>query len=233
MKEYNIAICDDNPTDISFLSDLVSQWAQKVNISVRIRTFLSAESFLFHYEEEKDYDILLLDIEMGTMDGVTMAKRIRTVDDSVQIIFITGYSDYIAEGYEVSALHYLMKPVDPKKLIEVLNRAMERVHRNEKRLVIECGGEIIRIPLFEVRYLEVQRNYVTIHARQDYMVKKTLAEFEHELDERFYRAGRSVIVNLSLIQRVSKKEIELSDGELIPLSRGQYESLNRAIIMRM
>lgn len=233
MQEYNIAICDDNPTDVSFLSDLVTQWAKKRNISIRVRTFISAESFLFHYQEEKCYDMLLLDIEMGETDGVTMAKRIRKVDDSVQIIFITGYSDYIAEGYEVSALHYLMKPVDPKKLMEVLNRGIERVDRNEKQIVIEYGGEIIRIPLFEIRYLEVERNYVTIHACKEYTVKKTLAEFEQELDERFYRAGRSVIVNLSMIQRVSKKQIELSNGEVIPLPRGQYDSLNRAIIMRM
>lgn len=233
MRGYNIAICDDNPTDVCFLSDLVTQWAEKRNISIRVRTFTSAESFLFHYQEEKSYDILLLDIEMGEMDGVTMAKRIRAVHDPVQIIFITGYSDYITEGYEVSALHYLMKPVDSNKLLEVLNRAMEKVHRNETQLVIECAGEIIRIPLFEVRYLEVQRNYVTIHARQEYMVKKTLGEFEEELDDHFYRAGRSVIVNLSLIRRVSKKEIELLDGELIPLPRGQYDGLNRAIIERM
>lgn len=233
MRGYNIAICDDNPTDVCFLSDLVTQWAEKRNISIRVRTFTSAESFLFHYQEEKSYDILLLDIEMGEMDGVTMSKRIRAIHDPVQIIFVTGYSDYIAEGYEVSALHYLMKPVDSNKLLEVLNRAMEKVHRNETQLVIECAGEIIRIPLFEVRYLEVQRNYVTIHARQEYMVKKTLGEFEEELDDRFYRAGRSVIVNLSLIRRVSKKEIELLDGELIPLPRGQYDGLNRAIIERM
>lgn len=233
MKQYNIGICDDNPTDISYLSELVSRWAEKKDVSVRIQAFLSAESFLFHYEEEKNYDVLLLDIEMKEVDGVTMAKRIRTVDTFVQIIFVTGYSEYIAEGYEVSALHYLMKPVSSEKLYGVLDRALERVCKNERQILIECAGEVLKIPLYEIRYLEVRRNYVTIHASRDFTVKKTLAEFETELDERFCRVGRSIIVNLSFIQRVTKKEMELSGGELIPLPRGQYELLNRAIILRM
>ena len=78
---------------------------------MQISLFTSAEHFLFSYGREKDFDILLLDIEMGDMDGVTMAKKLRQENHAIQIIFITGYSDYIAEGYEVAALHYLMKPV--------------------------------------------------------------------------------------------------------------------------
>ena len=73
--------------------------------------FPSAESFLFDYAEQKNYDFLLLDIEMPSMNGVELAQKIRQENNAVQIIFITGYSDFMAEGYEVSALHYLMKPV--------------------------------------------------------------------------------------------------------------------------
>ena len=63
---------------------------------------------------------------MGAMDGVELAKRLRKTNDTVQIVFITGYSDYIAEGYEVAALHYLMKPVKEDKLFSVLDRAVEK-----------------------------------------------------------------------------------------------------------
>ena len=84
--------------------------------------------------------ILLLDIEMGGMDGVTMARKVRQADDAVQIIFITGYSDYIAEGYEVEALNYLMKPVDEEKLFSVLGRAAEKLRKNERTLTLDLGG---------------------------------------------------------------------------------------------
>ncbi len=77
-------------------------------------------------------DILLLDIEMGAMDGVTLAKTLRKENDTLQIVFLTGYSDYISEGYEVAALHYLLKPVQKEKLFSVLYRALDKVKKNEK-----------------------------------------------------------------------------------------------------
>lgn len=231
--KYKIAICDDSAEDIQYLTSFVQGWADRNRQQVQIETFPSAEAFLFQYAEVKDYDILLLDIEMEKMDGVTMAKAVRKENDTVQIVFVTGYSDYIAEGYEVSALHYLMKPVHQEKLSEVLNRAAEKLKRNERVLTMELSGEIVRIPFYEIRYLDVHQNYVTVHAKQDYTVKKTLGEFEKELDDRFFRAGRSVILNLTCIQRVTKTDVYLSDGSQILLPRGQYEPLNRAIISRM
>lgn len=82
---------------------------------------------------------------MGGMDGVTMARKVRQADDAVQIIFITGYSDYIAEGYEVEALHYLMKPVDEGKLFSVLGRAAEKLRKNERALTLDLGDETVRL----------------------------------------------------------------------------------------
>ena len=102
---YKIAVCDDSEADRQYISGLVSRWAANSGHTVQITRFPSAENFLFHYAEESDYDMLLLDIEMEAMDGVTMAKELRKGNDTVQIVFITGYSDYIFEGYEVAALH--------------------------------------------------------------------------------------------------------------------------------
>ncbi|MGZ9585482.1 LytR/AlgR family response regulator transcription factor [Paenibacillus marinisediminis] len=227
---YHIAICDDSIADAHYISDLVTAWGKASGNRVSIKAFSSAEAFLFHYAEDKSFDILLLDIEMGAMDGVALAKEVRKSDEAVQIVFITGYSDYISEGYDVSALHYLMKPVHKEKVFEILDRAMQKMKKNERVLILESSGEMVRIPLYEIRYLEVRQNYVTIHARKDYTVKKTLGEFEAEVDERFFRVGRSFIVNLLCINRITKTEVCLSDGAVIPLPRKQYEQLNRAII---
>lgn len=229
---YQVAICDDSPKDAEFVRQILSSWASERNVSIRAEVFPSAESFLFRYAEEKAFDILLLDIEMGAMDGVTMAKRVRQDNDAVQIVFITGYSDYIAEGYDVAALHYLMKPVNREKLFSVLDRAAEKLQKNERVLNLEMGGEMLRIPVYQIRYAEVQGNYVTIHGKADYTVKMPLGELVKHLDDRFYRVGRSVIVNLSYISRVTKTDISLNDGSIIPLPRGAYEGVNRAIIQR-
>lgn len=227
---YKIAICDDLESDRDYLKDLLNKWANDYSHLLNVYTFSSAESFLFHYEETKDYDILLLDIEMGLMDGVSMAKKIRQDNDTVQIIFITGYSDYIAEGYEVNALHYLMKPVKEEKLFSVLERAIEKINKNDVVLNMDSANGMVRVPIYQIRFAEVFGNYVTIHANDEVVVKMTLNEIEKLLDERFYRVGRSVIVNLNEVSRVTKTEIKLLDGTSIHLPRGAYDGVNRAII---
>lgn len=227
---YKIAICDDLESDRDYLKDLLNKWAINNSHLLNIDTFSSAESFLFHYEETKDYDILLLDIEMGLMDGVSMAKKIRQDNDAVQIIFITGYSDYIAEGYEVNALHYLIKPVKEEKLFSVLERAIEKVNKNDVVLNLETANGMVRVPIYQIRFAEVFGNYVTIHANDEVVVKMTLNEIEKLLDERFYRVGRSAIVNLNEVSRVTRTEIKLLDGTSIHLPRGAYDGVNRAII---
>ena len=227
---YRVAIVDDSETDAQFVRDLLSDWSENRQLGIQAQIFSSSESFLFRYAEDKDWDILLLDIEMGAMDGVTMAKRVRRDNEAVQIVFITGYSDYISEGYEVAALHYLMKPVSREKLLTVLDRAIEKRRQQERCLILESAGELVRIPFYEIRYLDVRQNYVTVHAKEDHTVKRTLGDFEKDLDNRFCRVGRSMIINLSFIQRVTKTEVRLSDGTVLPLPRGAYEPLNRAII---
>lgn len=227
---YNVAICDDAEADRQYLSKLVHTWAACAGHSVHTDLYICAENFLFQYAEKADYDILLLDIEMGEMDGVTMAKKLRKENDTVQIIFITGYSDYISEGYEVAALHYLMKPVKEEKLFSVLDRAVEKLAKNEKVLNLEKNGEMVRVPVYQIKYAEVFGNYVSIYANDIITVKMTLGELEKELDERFYRVSRSAIVNLTYISRVTKKEILLNEGTIIALPRGAYEHVNRAII---
>ena len=227
---YKIAICDDSRPDSELAAALTHRWAQTVNAQIDLNIFPSAEAFLFHYADNKDYDILLLDIEMTNMDGVTMAKQIRRRNETVQIIFITGYSDYISEGYEVAALHYLLKPINPDKFFEVLSRAADKLSKNERTVLIEQTGETLRIPLYEISHITADRNYITVHAKQDYTIKKTLADFEKLLDDRFFRAGRSAVINLSYVVRVTKTDAYLSDGSVVPIPKTAYDPLNRAII---
>lgn len=232
---YRIAITDDNPADIKYIHSVLERWADARSLSVHIDSYPSAEAFLFQYEENPACDIILLDIEMPGMDGVTMAKRLREKNSTAVIVFITGYSDYIAEGYDVSALHYLMKPVDPDRFMEVLDRAVERLCREEKYLTVKTTNEIVRIPMSSVLFLEAARNYVTIHAegRGDFVVRHKLGDFESKLDERFLRVGRSYIVNLTKLYRITRSEVLFPDGAVLPLPRGAYDTLNRAIIDRL
>ena len=226
----NIFICDDNTDERGFIKQIVLDWSAKSGAGVSIHEYPSAEALLFSYSDCPP-DILLLDIEMPGLSGVELAKRLRQNGNRLlQIVFITAYSDYIAEGYDVAALHYLLKPVDREKLFSVLSRAVERIADDGKKLVLELPDETALVPICDIKYIEVIKNYVTVHAERDYTLKKPLKEIERDLDGRFLRVGRSYTVNLYFITRVTRSEIFLKGGGTVPLPRGAYEKVNRAII---
>ncbi|MBR6771893.1 MAG: response regulator transcription factor [Clostridia bacterium] len=226
-----IAVCDDSAADRKYILNLVSRWASGNSLSVSLREFPSAESFLFCWEEDRTFDVLLLDIEMGATDGVELARTLRRDGAELQIIFTTGYSEYILDGYEVAALHYLLKPVKEEKLFSALDRALSIMKKNDRFLTLESSESTARIAFKDIVWLEVRANYVTVHSvRGETTVKRTLSEIEQLLDERFFRIGRSYIINLNSVLKVTKSEVYLSSGDTVPLSRGSYEPLNRAII---
>lgn len=225
---YRIAICDDEAEARRYVAELVRRWAEQGEHDVTLREYPSAEGLLFG--DEAGYDILLLDIEMGGMNGVDLARSIRGRDAVAEIIFVTGYSDYIAEGYDVAALQYLMKPVSWEKLSATLDRALERLHRNERSLCLETAGGMVRTPLYSIKYIDVQRNYATVHTNEEITVRRTLSQLAGELDERFFRLGRSAVINLYAVRKVTKTDVYLEDGTVLPLPRGCYNPLNRALI---
>ena len=185
--DYRVAVCDDQQEDRDFGQQCVLAWAQARGFAVEVAQFPTGEAFLFQYEEDRAWDILLLDVEMAQVSGVELAQRIRQEDQALQIVFLTGYSDYIAQGYDVSALHYLLKPVSREKLFAVLDRAAQRLESAQRTLVLELPGELVRVALREIEYVEVRQNYVTVHTgKEAYTVKKPLSAIERELDSRFH-----------------------------------------------
>lgn len=227
----HIAICDDDRVQTEYMKTAVMTWAKDNAHLCEIATFPSAEAFLFEYSENSDFDILLLDIEMGQMNGVDLARRLRADNDRLQIIFVTGYDKYIADGYDVAALHYLMKPVDKDKLFSVLDRAAKLISDREKMLVVTENKISEKIPLHKITYIEAQQNYVVIHTDDgERRVRAALSAVEKQLDDGFFRTGKSFIVGMRYVASISKSEIKLDDGTQIPLGRGLYDSAQRAFI---
>ena len=228
---YRVAIVDDSATDAKFVQGILNGWADLRQANIQAEVFPSAESFLFRYAEDKDWDILLLDIEMGAMDGVTMAKRVRKDNEAVQIVFITGFDDYISEGYEVSALHYLMKPVRQEKLSAVLNRAAAAMQKAERVILLTVGGRIQRLPVSRVQYVEAFSHTVAIVTGTDTLqVKMPISEVEKLLGEGFSRCHRSYLVGLKHVARLSKTEVILDNGKTLPLSRSAAPLVHKAFI---
>ena len=107
----SIAICEDVPSERELLLSLARDWARGAGAHVSLEAFASAEALVFHRAGGKEFDLLLLDIGMRGMSGMELARELRAQGCGAQIVFITGYADCMAEGYDVGALHYLLKPV--------------------------------------------------------------------------------------------------------------------------
>ena len=226
----NFSLCDDNAGERGYIRQLVLDWAARSGTDAGIREYPSAEAFLFDYEDHCP-DILLLDIEMPGMNGVDLAKRLRARAETLQIIFVTGYPDFMAEGCEVEALHYLLKPVTEQKLSEVLDRALGRLSSQERKILLPWEGGELALPVGEIRFIEAQRQYSVIHAGGgEYRLKIPISELEKRLDDCFLRVQRSFIVNLREVLRITSAQVILRDGQAVPISRGMADRIGKKII---
>lgn len=225
-----VAICDDDHEQIREFTRLLSEWGMERGYALTIQTYTSAENFLFSYTD-CPCDLLLLDIEMGAQNGVELARKLRLRGDMLPIIFVTGYSDYISEGYDVEALHYLLKPVSREKLFSVLDRFARR--RKKKGELVLSGEEgIIHLSPEEILYCEAAGKKTQIHMREGrvFVCDGGIGEILSKLTADFICCHRSYIVNLRHARSVGRAEIHLDGGECIPLSRRLREEVNLRFI---
>lgn len=229
--EYRIAVCDDEQSQLQNLTKKLSLYAEAHHVSFHIDTYPSAEAFLFAFEENRNIDLLLLDIEMAEMNGIELAKKVRADNETIQICFITGYPDYMNQGYDVEALHYLIKPVSTDKLFEVLDRFMKAMETQPRFFLFFVGKEVVRLYEKELFYGEAQGHYIVLRTKQgELKIRMTMPELEKQLGEGFFRASRSFVVNLRYVTRITKTDIVLEDGSSVPLGKGLFDQANTALI---
>lgn len=220
-----VAVCDDQESQVDYICNLIEGLACKYDIA--ISRFASAEEFLFKHHGEMDFDIIFLDVEMKEIDGVELAKRIRKVDEYVQLVFITGYSEFIDQGYEVDALNYLLKPLDEDKFYEVFEKAIGKLARKESYVIFNTGNGITKIAEDSIIYIEAVGHESKIFCRGEMcFVRESLGESKEILSDKFFYCHRSFIVNAKYINSITKTEILLDDGNKIPLARRKYKEVN-------
>lgn len=229
--KYKIAVCDDNETDQAYVIGFLNTWAQQNNRATEVHSFASAEQFLFQYADEKDYHVLILDIEMGKMNGVELARELRMGNSELQIVFVTGFPDFIAEGYDVDAIHYLMKPLERDRFYKAMDKAIERIRLVEPYIILQEKGETLRLNLRNILYVEVFSHSCVIHTTSGLIEQKvSITKLEESFGEQFVRVHRSYLVNLERVKQIGKTEIVLENDEIVPLSRRKYNEVNLAFI---
>ena len=219
------AICDDEIEIGEQIKDLIR--SQKTDC--RIEFYSSGEELL---ASEVVFDIIFLDIQMEGMDGLSTARQLRRKTDAL-LIFITGIREAVFDAFDVSAFHYLLKPVDQEKFGEVFRRAVEvyRAGRQEP-LVIRTGGRSLTLERKDILYLESRGRKVEIHRKADpaeiIEIYANMDVLEEQLGEDFYRCHRGYLVNLAYIRDYDRESIGLRNGEIICLSRRKYDEFVKA-----
>lgn len=229
----HIAICDDEPRQAQALHDAVTAWARERDLPCQAEVFPNGEALWFACEGNDLYSILLLDVEMPGISGMELARCLRSSGSRAEIVFVTSHFELAGEGYEVDALHYLVKPVAAEKLFAVLDKAADRLAAEPNGVVITSGGETVKLYESDILYAESFRHDLVIHTKTaEYRIKENISDFAARLSPDFYRAHRSYVVNLKAVRRIARTGLTLEGGAEIPLARGKYDEVHRAFIDR-
>ena len=226
-----VAVCDDESDQVFGIVNLIQHWAAEKQTDINVDTFTSAEEFMFRWSGGHVYDLIVLDIKLKKMSGIDLAKSIRETDQVLQIIFITGLAEHVFDGYDVSALNYLLKPFVPELFFKALEKAYALYKRKEtENLLISQEGSIIRIPYNEILYMEIHGHYFDIYtiAMGNFRTKKQMDDMLLVLDKRlFIRCHRSYIINVTHVAKLDHQDIILKNGVTIPLSHTNIQPVTQ------
>jgi len=227
-----ICLVDDETTQIELLKNLINKWSNMNDVETEISFYSSSEEMLFECEYRYPFDLIILDIQMGEMDGISLAKTIRKTDGNVTIAFISGMKDYVYEGYEVEAVRYILKPVNDVKVYELLDFVYERIIEEPKYLIVSTSGSKNKVKYDDIVYIEAMGHYITIYTvNEDISYKYSISELYNELcDFGFTKTHRSYIVNLKHVDKITREYCLLSNKQEIPLSRSLYKEVNEKFI---
>ena len=228
--KYRVAVCDDDPRQAEKLAAAAADWAAETGRACETAAFPSAEAFQF---DDGAWNILLLDVEMPGMSGVELARRLRAAGSRAQIVFITSHPEFFAEGYEVDALHYLLKPAAREKLFAVLEKAAARLEEEPASLLIVCEGETLKLYERDLLYVEAQAHETVLRTiRGVYRIRESFSSLVTRLSADFFQTHCSYFVSLKHVRRIARASVTLDDGTAVPLARGKYDAVNRAYIER-
>lgn len=224
-----LAIAEDDLKCAADLRSFVERYCREHGMELQLQVFPDGMELVEEYRPV--WDVLLLDIEMPHLDGMEAAGRIRAADPAVIIIFITYMGKYAIRGYEVSALDFVLKPVNYSKLAMRLRHVEEIIRRREERfLLVSENGELFRVLTADIRYIEVANRHIYVHtADRVYVTNGVLSKLEQTLaGQPFARCSHSHLVNLRHVTSVQRDAV-LVAGETVPLSRSRQKGFLQAL----
>lgn len=201
---------------------------------------------------EQEIDLLFLDINLGDIQGTHLIKALKRIRPNMKIVFVTAYSEYAVEAFELEVDDYIMKPFSPKRLKRVLDKCLSKdtdsqeqnleeslIEETElRRLAISCEGKTVFEDIQDIVFIETCNRGCTIHVgKKEYYEGKTIGEYEKKLEgKRFFRCQKSYLINLEQVKEVfpwknSAFGIRMNgyESEILPVARDKMKLLRHLL----
>lgn len=181
-------------------------------------------------------DIALVDIDLGEdlPSGIDLVRD--TAANKTQVIYVTGYVDYVSDVYETTHVGFLIKPVDQQRLNDALARAISRLEQDGAGdFVVHTGSSTLRVAPNRVVYIESNRRKLQIHEGGGRIIETygKLSDVAQALPAGFARCHQSFLVNQSCVKAIRASELVLTDGTLLPVSQRCRKDLLRAFTLHV
>lgn len=214
-----IAVVDDEEKEQKLLMKFFGNLSEEVREEINVYTYKSGEALLEVYDYS--WDLILLDIQMEGQDGISIAKKIRSIDEQVILVFVTQMAQMAIKGYEVQAMDFILKPVKyypfALKMRNIINIINNKKSRN---IVLKTSDGLIKISSDNLYFAEVDRHYTTYYTNDGvFRQKASLKELESKLEGlSFIRCNRCYLVNLKHVNAVNKDDVKIA-GKWLKISR--------------
>ena len=223
-----IAVFEDNAEHTDRITAAIESWAKSTNANVSIAAFRS----VFDAADICVFDCIMLDVEMPGMNGIEFAHELRQNGINIPIVFISSYTEYSLDGYEVDALRFLDKNNlhFDRKFNECMDRLAFEINNSLNVYYrITAERKLISIPMHEITFFEVVNHDLVTHTLTGaFTERKTLSQLRTELPKQFVQIGKSLIVNVLQLVQVTKGQVLFRDGTKLPVAPRYSDNLFRA-----
>lgn len=222
------AIVEDDPQDAQRLQEMLRRFSAESGQEFQIHWFSDSETFLHPY---RPCDLVFLDIELPGKNGMDTARQLRRTDELVTLIFVTNMAQYALHGYDVDALDFILKPLQYGSFSMKMKKAVRNIaKRDDTSLTLSLPSGFVRVEASQIRYVEVQKHYLTYHTETgDYTVRQSMRTAEETLlPLHFLRCNNCYLVNLRHVTGVSDNTV-LVDGQPLQISRPRRASFLKGL----
>ncbi|MCQ2442478.1 MAG: LytTR family DNA-binding domain-containing protein [Oscillospiraceae bacterium] len=225
----HITIVEDETHFVGQLRDFLTRYQKERGVKLKTDWFSDGEAVVENYPSSTD--ILLMDIQLPYLDGMTSAELIRGKDPEVIIIFITNMTQYAIKGYTVGAMDYLVKPLSYFALSQRLDKAIAKMQKRERKyLVVASAGQARKLDVSQICYIESSGHNLTFQmVDTSFSVPGTMTQMERELaGNSFYRCNKGCLVNLEHVDGI-QDNCALVGNVHLPISRGKKAGMMAAL----